>query len=201
VEFQFSHQWSQFGGNRPNWSTTDKYHPWLILLPRTISIHKYNIAISTLIILYKDLFDIVGWLRSIIHCSIRYCWLIMYCLWISWVCLNRVPQNFMLNHECPIKVADLGCIPHFQSTQKINYWCISPWYLQHYDCIPLPSGLQPRWPVAKWDDPPSIVTSNLLLILPTDAQCCPDINIKDVVLLNQIGEIAENTAYTQSFLV
>ena len=24
----------------------------------------------------------------------------------------------MLNHECPIKVADLGSIPHFQSTQK-----------------------------------------------------------------------------------
>ena len=39
------------------------------------------------------------------------------------------------------------------------------------------------------------------VILPTDAACCPDINIEDVVLLNGIGEIAENTAYTQSFLV
>ena len=39
------------------------------------------------------------------------------------------------------------------------------------------------------------------VVLPTDAACCPDINIEDVVLLNKIGEIAENTAYTQSFLV
>ena len=40
-----------------------------------------------------------------------------------------------------------------------------------------------------------------VVLLPTDAACCPDINIEDVVLLNKIGEIAENTAYTQSFLV
>ena len=40
-----------------------------------------------------------------------------------------------------------------------------------------------------------------IVIIPTDATCCPDINIEDVVLLNKIGEIAENTAYTQSFLV
>ena len=31
--------------------------------------------------------------------------------------------------------------------------------------------------------------------------CCPDINIEDVALSNMIGEIAENTAYTQCFLV
>jgi hypothetical protein len=37
-----------------------------------------------------------------------------------------------------------------------------------------------------------------VVLLPTDAACCPDINIEDVVLLNKIGEIAENTAiYTQ----
>ena len=41
----------------------------------------------------------------------------------------------------------------------------------------------------------------MIIILPTDAACCPDINIEDVVLLNKIVEIAENTAYTQSFLV
>jgi len=40
-----------------------------------------------------------------------------------------------------------------------------------------------------------------VVILPTDATCCPDINIEDVVLLNKIGEMAENTAYTESFLV
>ena len=142
------------GGNRPNWSTTDKYHP------RTISIHKYNIAISTLIILYKDLFDIVGWFRSIINPLLHPVLLVDYVSFVNIMGLSiGYPQNFMLNHECPIKVADLGSIPHFQSTQKINYWYISPWYLQHYDCIPLPSGLQARWPVAKWDDPPSIVTS------------------------------------------
>ena len=41
------------------------------------------------------------------------------------------------------------------------------------------------------------------VIIPTNAACCPDINIEDVVLLNKIGEIAENTSYTdtQSFLV
>ena len=36
------------------------------------------------------------------------------------------------------------------------------------------------------------------VLLPTDAACCPDINIENVVLLNKIGEIlgeiAENTA-------
>ena len=37
-------------------------------------------------------------------------------------------------------------------------------------------------------------------ILPTDATCCPDINIEDVMLSNKIGDIAENTAFTQSFL-
>ena len=30
------------------------------------------------------------------------------------------------------------------------------------------------------------------VVLPTDAACCPDINIEDVVLLNMIGEMAEN---------
>ena len=35
----------------------------------------------------------------------------------------------------------------------------------------------------------------------TNAVCCPDINIEDVVLSNTMGEIAENTAYTQCFLV
>jgi hypothetical protein len=35
-----------------------------------------------------------------------------------------------------------------------------------------------------------------IAIIPTNATCCPDINIEDVVLLNKIGEIAENTAYT-----
>ena len=39
------------------------------------------------------------------------------------------------------------------------------------------------------------------IILPTNAVCCPDINTDDVVLLKKIGEIAENIAYTQSFLV
>ena len=39
------------------------------------------------------------------------------------------------------------------------------------------------------------------VILHTDAACCPDINIEDVVLSNMIGEIAENIAYTQCFLV
>ena len=38
-------------------------------------------------------------------------------------------------------------------------------------------------------------------IIPTNAVCCPDINIEDVVLSNMIGEIAENIAYTQCFLV
>ena len=33
----------------------------------------------------------------------------------------------------------------------------------------------------------------LLIILPTDAVCCPNTNIEDVVLSNMIGEIAENT--------
>ena len=33
----------------------------------------------------------------------------------------------------------------------------------------------------------------IYVILPTDAACCPDINIEDVVLLKKIGEIAENT--------
>ena len=37
-------------------------------------------------------------------------------------------------------------------------------------------------------------------ILPTDA-CCPDIYIEDVILSNMIRGIAENTAYTQCFLV
>ena len=40
-----------------------------------------------------------------------------------------------------------------------------------------------------------------IISLLTDAACCPDINIEDVMLLNKTGEIAENTAYTQSFLV
>ena len=40
----------------------------------------------------------------------------------------------------------------------------------------------------------------MYVMLPTDAACCPDINIEDVKLLNKIGEIAENTAYTQNFL-
>ena len=35
------------------------------------------------------------------------------------------------------------------------------------------------------------------IILPADTACCPNINIEDVVLLNKIGEIAENTAYTE----
>ena len=49
------------------------------------------------------------------------------------------------------------------------------------------------------------------VVRPTDAMCCPDINIEDVLLSNVIGEIAENTliymkipesnAYTQRFLV
>lgn len=41
------------------------------------------------------------------------------------------------------------------------------------------------------------------LLLPTDAVCCPDIYIENVVLLNiwQLGEIAENTACTQCFPV
>ena len=38
-------------------------------------------------------------------------------------------------------------------------------------------------------------------VLPTDAACCPEIYIEDVVLSNKIGEIAENTAHTQRFLV
>ena len=41
----------------------------------------------------------------------------------------------------------------------------------------------------------------IYIILPADAVCCPDINIENVVLSNTIGEIAENTAYTQFFLV
>ena len=45
----------------------------------------------------------------------------------------------------------------------------------------------------------------ITLILPTDAVCCPDINIENVVLScvvqYMIGDIAENTAYTQCFLV
>ena len=39
------------------------------------------------------------------------------------------------------------------------------------------------------------------IILLANTACCPDINIEDAVLLNKIGEIAENTAYTESFLV
>jgi len=31
----------------------------------------------------------------------------------------------------------------------------------------------------------------IYIILPTDAACCPDINIEDVVLSNMIGEIAK----------
>ena len=30
--------------------------------------------------------------------------------------------------------------------------------------------------------------------VPTNAACCPDINIEDVVLLNKIGENAEHIA-------
>ena len=37
--------------------------------------------------------------------------------------------------------------------------------------------------------------------LPTDAACCPDTNIEDIVWSNKIGKIPENTAYAQSFLV
>ena len=48
--------------------------------------------------------------------------------------------------------------------------------------------------------PPFFSVKNLVII-PTNAACCPEINIKDVVLSNKLGEIAENTAYTQSFLV
>ena len=44
-----------------------------------------------------------------------------------------------------------------------------------------------------------IILRSLILciyaILPTDAACCPDINIEDVVLSNKIGEIAENTEF------
>ena len=40
-----------------------------------------------------------------------------------------------------------------------------------------------------------------ILSLPTDAAWCPNINIEDVVLSIEIGEIEENTAYAQSFLV
>ena len=46
-----------------------------------------------------------------------------------------------------------------------------------------------------------IIVYILCILLPTNAACCPDINIQDVVLLNKIGDIAEHTAYTQSFLV
>ena len=35
----------------------------------------------------------------------------------------------------------------------------------------------------------------------TDAACCPDINIEDVVLSHKIGDIAENTSYTKRFVV
>ena len=35
--------------------------------------------------------------------------------------------------------------------------------------------------------------------LPTDAACCPDTNIEDVVGSSMLGEIAENTAYTQCY--
>jgi len=34
-----------------------------------------------------------------------------------------------------------------------------------------------------------------IIYTPTDAVCCPDINIEDIALSNMIGEIAENTAY------
>ena len=37
-----------------------------------------------------------------------------------------------------------------------------------------------------------------LSIIPTDAPCCPDISIEDVVLSNMIGEITENTASRRS---
>jgi hypothetical protein len=47
----------------------------------------------------------------------------------------------------------------------------------------------------------TILYTQFTIILPTNAACCPDIYIEDVVLLNKIGGIAENTAYTQSFLV
>ena len=35
----------------------------------------------------------------------------------------------------------------------------------------------------------------------THEACCPDMNIEDVVLSDKMGEIAENTAHTQSFPV
>ena len=41
----------------------------------------------------------------------------------------------------------------------------------------------------------------MYIISPTDAVCCPDIKIEDVVLSNMIVEIAENAVYTQCFLV
>ena len=35
----------------------------------------------------------------------------------------------------------------------------------------------------------------------TDPAVCPELKIEDAVLSNMIGEIAENTAYMQCFLV
>ena len=39
------------------------------------------------------------------------------------------------------------------------------------------------------------------LKLPTDPVVCPDCNIEDAILSNTIGDIAENTLYTQCLLV
>ena len=48
---------------------------------------------------------------------------------------------------------------------------------------------------------PLYSTNFYYILVPTNAVCCPDTNIEDVVLSNMIGEIAENSAYTQCFLV
>ena len=41
----------------------------------------------------------------------------------------------------------------------------------------------------------------VIVTIPTNAVCSPNMNIEDAMLLNKTGEIAENTAYAQSFLV
>ena len=45
----------------------------------------------------------------------------------------------------------------------------------------------------------SFINMNSFILL-TDAVCCPDIITEDVVMSNMIGDIAENTAYTQCLL-
>ena len=84
-------------------------------------------------------------------------------------------------------------------TSRGSKWCSLwlSWLAGSFDAEK--AGI-PRW--KKYKEYQSlIVMVYIIIILPTDAACCPDINIEDVVLLNKIVEIAENTAYTQSFLV